>query len=209
MAERNPVALFSCRCGAVRGRVADVSPRSVNRAGCYCDDCQAFAHRLGRADLLDARGRSDIVQVAPGSMRFEAGQEHIAGLRLSPKGLYRFYARCCNTPLGNTVGLKIPFVGLPASAFACEGQDPDRLFGPPRGAIMGQFAIGGTPPGTKGISLSLAVQAAGVLLGWLISGRASPNPLFDRKTREPLYPVSVLSREERDALRPLCGPNPA
>jgi hypothetical protein len=44
-----------CRCGEVRGIVADPSPRSVNRVVCYCDDCQAFLHQLGRADLLNAK----------------------------------------------------------------------------------------------------------------------------------------------------------
>jgi hypothetical protein len=58
-------AELRCRCGEVRGFVADASPRTVNRIVCYCDDCQAFAHRIGRADLLDAHGGSDIVQVRP------------------------------------------------------------------------------------------------------------------------------------------------
>ncbi|HTO65548.1 MAG TPA: DUF6151 family protein, partial [Bradyrhizobium sp.] len=75
-----------CRCGEVRGVVTDPSPRTVNRVVCYCDDCQAYAHQLGRADLLDAKGGSDIVQLAPATLRFTRGQERIAGLRLSPKG---------------------------------------------------------------------------------------------------------------------------
>ncbi len=54
-------AEFRCRCGEVRGIVTDASPHTANRVVCYCDDCQAFAHRLGRADLLDAHGGSDIV----------------------------------------------------------------------------------------------------------------------------------------------------
>ena len=56
---------LSCSCGEVRGLVTGVSPNTVNRVVCYCDDCQAFLHHLGRADLLDAHGGIDIVQVAP------------------------------------------------------------------------------------------------------------------------------------------------
>ena len=41
-----------CRCGEVVGRVENAAPQKVNRVVCYCDDCQAFAHQLGRADLL-------------------------------------------------------------------------------------------------------------------------------------------------------------
>ncbi|MFX6869136.1 DUF6151 family protein, partial [Acinetobacter baumannii] len=78
----------------------------------YCDDCQAFAHRLGRADLLNAQGGSDIVQVAPAALTFVKGQNRIAGMRLTPKGLFRWHTTCCNTPVGNTLGPAIPFVGL-------------------------------------------------------------------------------------------------
>ena len=39
-----------CRCGEVVGLVTNASPQKVNRVVCYCDDCQAFAHQLGRAD---------------------------------------------------------------------------------------------------------------------------------------------------------------
>jgi hypothetical protein len=62
---------LSCRCGTVRGRVAEASPSSVNRIVCYCVDCQAFAHHLRRADVLDAHGGSDIVQVAPARLTFQ------------------------------------------------------------------------------------------------------------------------------------------
>ena len=114
----NASAELRCRCGEVRAVVTNPSPRTVNRVICYCDDCQAYAHRLGRADLLDSHGGTDIVQVAPASLAFVQGQDKIAGLRLSPKGLYRWYARCCNTPVGNTVSPAIPFVGLVTQSFA-------------------------------------------------------------------------------------------
>ena len=106
-----------CRCGEVVGVVTNASPQKVNRVICYCDDCQAFAHQLGRADLLNAQGGSDIVQVAPASLTFTKGQNRIAGVRLTPKGLFRWHTTCCNTPVGNTLGPAIPFVGLVAQTF--------------------------------------------------------------------------------------------
>src|SRR5258706_617911 len=114
-------ANLSCRCGAVRGSVSNAARDTVNRCICYCDDCQAFAHHLGRADLLDAHGGTDIVQVAPASLTFQEGAERIVGLRLKPKGLYRFYAECCKTPLGNTVTPALPFVGIAAQVFDVNG----------------------------------------------------------------------------------------
>jgi len=197
-----------CRCGGVRAVITEVSPRTVNRVVCYCEDCQAFAHRLGRADLLNAKGGSDIVQVAPSRLAFVQGQDRIAGVRLSPKGLYRWYASCCNTPVGNTVSPAIPFVGIIAQAF--EGGAPaiDDVAGPPIGAILGKYAVGEPPAGSTGLNLSLLLRAIGKVLAWKVRGRAWPHPFFKREPREPIYPITVLSLEQRDALRPLCGPRP-
>jgi hypothetical protein len=201
-------AEFRCRCGQVRGFVADASPRTVNHVGCYCDDCQAFVHWLGRAELLDAQGLSDIVQIAPAAFAFEQGQDRVKGVRLSPKGLYRWYASCCNTPVGNTLTPSIPFVGILAAAFNHDGQRSDALFGPMTGAIMGKYAIGEAPPGTTGIQPSLLMRVISKVLGWRLRGKAWPHPFFTRGNDTPIYPVHVLTREERDALRPHCGPHP-
>ena len=201
-------AELSCRCGEVRGSVANPSPRSVNRVVCYCDDCQAFAHQLGRTDLLDAHGGTDIVQVAPASLRFVQGQHRIAGLQQTPAGLFRWYASCCNTPLGNTVSPAIPFVGIVAQAFAHGAQRPDDVFGEPIGAIMGKYAIGEAPSGSTGIRLSLLLRALRMVLGWRLRGQSWPHPYFARDTRAPIYPVTVLSPPDREALRRFCGPHP-
>jgi hypothetical protein len=47
--------------------VSNASPTEVNHVVCYCADCQAFIHHLGRSDLLNAHGDTDIVQIAPAS----------------------------------------------------------------------------------------------------------------------------------------------
>jgi hypothetical protein len=197
-----------CRCGEVVGRVENAAPQKVNRVVCYCDDCQAFAHALGRGDLLNAQGGTDIVQVAPASLTFVKGQQHIAGLRLSPKGLFRFHTTCCNTPIGNTLSPAIPFVGVIAQAFETGTQKPDDVFGAPVGAILGKHAIGQPPAGSTGMNLSLLVRAIGKVLGWRLRGRAWPHPFFKRDTSEPVYPLTVLSAEQRQALRQFCGPHP-
>jgi hypothetical protein len=203
------VAEFRCRCGEVRGVVADASSRAANRVVCYCADCQAFAHRLGRADLLDAHGGSDVVQVAPASLSFIQGQDRIVGLRLTSKGLYRWYASCCNTPVGNTLTPSVPFVGVIATTFDQGAQRADEVFGRPTGAIQGKHAVGGAPPGSTGINLSLLLGAVAKILGWRVSGKAWPHPFFTREREAPLYPVSVLSHEEREGLRAYCGPHPS
>jgi hypothetical protein len=189
--------------------VTSASPRTVNRVVCYCDDCQAFAHQLGRADLLNAQGGSDIVQVAPASLTFVKGQHRIEGLRLTPKGLFRWHTTCCNTPVGNTLGPAIPFVGIVARAFDTDMQRADLVFGPPTGAILGKYAIGQAPAGSTGIDLPLLLRAIAKVLSWRLRGRTWPHPFFKPKTREPIYPLTVLTHERREALRKYCGPHTA
>lgn len=201
-------AELRCRCGEVRGFVADASPQTVNRVVCYCDDCQAFAHRIGRADLLDAHGGSDIVQVAPASVTFVQGQHRIVGLRLTPKGLFRWHTRCCHTPVGNTLSPAIPFVGIIAQGFDHGAQRSDDVFGKPVGAIFGKYANGEAPAGSTRMNLPLMLRAIRMVLGWRLRGQAWPHPFVARDTRAPIYPVTVLSQAEREALRPLCGPHP-
>jgi hypothetical protein len=205
----NVTAELRCRCGEVRALLEDPSPRTVNRVTCYCSDCQAYAHQLGRADLLDIHGGTDIVQVAPASLTFVQGQDKISGLRLSPKGLYRWYARCCNTPVGNMASPSIPFVGLVAQSFAGERQNPDQLFGQRVGAIFGKYAVGEVPKQVQGVSFGLILRTLRLILSWRLSGKGWPHPFFDQATRQPRYPVMVLTREQREALRPLCGPRAA
>jgi hypothetical protein len=195
-----------CRCGKVRGVVTNASPRTVNRITCYCNDCQAFVHHLGRADLLNEKGGSDIVQVAPATFRLTAGEDRIAGVRLSPKGLYRWHTTCCNTPVGNTLGPGVPFVGLLAPTF--DVPRPDDIIGPPTGALLGKFAVGEPPAGSTSTNLPLLLRAIARIFGWKFGGKTWPHPFFSRETREPTHPVTVLSKEQRDALRPFCGPTP-
>lgn len=201
-------AAVQCACREVRGVVTNAAPRTANRVICYCDDCQAFLHHLGRADLLDAHGGSDIIQIAPASLSFLQGEQRIVGLRLAPKGLYRWYAGCCRTPLGNTVGPAIPFVGIVAKAFASDRQRPDDLFGPAIGAIYGRYAIGCAPPRSTGLDARLVARALRKVIGWRLTGQAWPHPFFQRAPRAPRFPLTTLSHGEREALRPLCGPHP-
>lgn len=201
-------AELRCRCGEVHGWVVNTSPKTVNRVVCYCDDCQAFAHHLRRADLLDTHGGTDIVQVAPASLSFAGGEGRIAGLRLGPKGLYRWYASCCNTPLGNTMGPAIPFVGVVAQAFENDARRADDVFGKPIGAIQGKYAVGDPPEGSTRMNPRLLMRVIRTVLGWRLGGQVWPHPYFDSATRAPKYPVTTLTYAQREALRPFCGPHP-
>jgi hypothetical protein len=201
-------AEFSCRCGEVQARLSNASPTTVNRCVCYCADCQAYLHHLGRTDLMDEHGGTDVVQVAPASLSFHRGSDRIVAVRLGPKGLFRWYASCCKTPVGNTAGPAIPFIGIVAHGFGGRAAADD-AFGKPVGGVLGKYAIGTPPPGSTGLNAKLVLRVLALVLGWKLRGRTWPHPFFDRATGAPKHPVTVLSRAERDALRPLCGPRPS
>jgi hypothetical protein len=122
--------------------------------------------------------------------------------------LHRWYASCCNTPLGNTMSPALPFVGIVQDTLRLTPEQRDQVIGKVRGAIFGQFAIGGAPPGSIKMSLPLMAHSLRLLLGWKLGGKTWPHPFFDRASRGPSRPVTVLSAGERESLRPRCGPNP-
>jgi hypothetical protein len=97
-------------------------------------------------------------------------------------------------------------VGILVQAFDTGARGPDDVLGKQRGAVRGRFAIGTPPPDTDKGNLRLLLHAMRMVFGWKMRGQTWPHPFFDRATRAPVYPVTVLSTAERDALRPLCGP---
>ena len=192
-----------CRCGNVRGVATDLSPTSGNRLVCYCDDCQAFARFLGRPDVLDAHGGTDICQMAPSRVRITEGAASLRSMRLAPKGLLRWYTECCRTPVANTLSARVPFAGIIHSFmdFATDGRSPDEAIGKPIGFIHGRFARGGDHAHIhRTAPFGVILRSARLIIGWWIAGRGTPSPFFDEKTREPRALPHVLSDVERDAL---------
>lgn len=187
-----------CPCGAVRGVVHEVSPGTVNHVACYCDDCQTYAAFLGTDGILDAWGGSDIVQVGPARMRFVEGREPLRCVRLSPKGLFRFYAPCCHVPVGNSLP-NLPFVGVPRALFAIEPAETEAVLGPSPG-IHGRFSHG-SPPSTvhPKISPMVAAKTAARIATWALVAR-KPSPLFDERG-QPIVTPEILTKDRREELR--------
>ena len=168
---------------------------------CYCEDCQAYARFLGRDDLMDSHGGTQVIQAWPAQIRLLEGVDSLRLLRLSPKGLHRWYAGCCRTPIGNSFGdARLPFVGLVRRMIAVDDAELDTLFGPARG-VQGRFARGACPPGVHpSASLGIISDAMGILLRGVWKGAQRPSPFFDASGR-PAVDAQVLSVQERDALR--------
>jgi hypothetical protein len=197
----------------MRGEARDISPSNGTRVICYCDDCQAFAHFLGQANsVLDEHGGSDIYQTYPSRLRITQGIEQLRCVRLTEKGLCRWYAGCCNTPIANTMNsAKMPFAGVVHSIMDHEGNHISRgqALGPVRAKIYGKCAVGKPPSDVHvGTPVGLLFKIVGFLLsGWLKKAN-TPSPFFDSTTGKPIVEANILSKEERDRLRKFCGPTP-
>jgi Family of unknown function (DUF6151) len=188
-----------CQCGTIQGAVAN--PENGNHCVCYCRDCQAFAHFLGKADaVLDQRGGSEIIQVPPKNLTFSQGFEALACMRLTEKGLLRWYAACCNTPIGNTLMTpKISFVGLVHNCLDSPGQSLDHSFGAVRARVNTKGAKGDPKP---------EVGGQGAVIWWFITrvlkarlnGDYKRNPLFNPDTGKPVVTPRVLSAEEHSSV---------
>ena len=188
---------LQCQCGTIKGHVEREG--MANRVVCYCDDCQAFARFLDRADaVLDAQGGTGIVAILPKQLHFTQGIESLACMSLSDRGMYRWYASCCNTPIGNTPrDFKMPYVGLVDACLKSESPSLQSSFGPIRMVLGTQYAKGtvkGTPVSNVLTLLCLMLSVIGARL----RGGYKSNPFFTADTGAPVVRPRELSKSERE-----------
>lgn len=183
-------ALIHCACGSLHGEILGLEPSNCNRCICYCDDCRAFARFLGKEEtVLDPLGGTEIVQLSPARIRLLRGEEHLAAIRLSPRGPLRWYASCCMSPLGNTVeGSRLPFAGMIRPTLRPPpGKNDEAVFGPVRGTVYGRYALGdsGQAGLHPGIPKRMALRLLRLILSWKLQGAARKSPLHCRTDVRP------------------------
>jgi hypothetical protein len=192
-----------CRCGRVRGVASGVSPSTGFRFFCYCEDCQAFARFLERADVLDPAGGTDIFQMPPGRLKITSGTDALRCLQLSSKVL-RWYTDCCRTPIGNSAarpGFPIFAVIHSFMDHEADNRSRDEVLGPPLCRIFERSAVGLLPTNAPAPpSFRVFARRSFKLLGWWVRGLAWPTPFFDDRTKAPRAVPRVLTPSERAAL---------
>ncbi|HLT29799.1 MAG TPA: DUF6151 family protein [Myxococcaceae bacterium] len=188
---------FRCRCGEVRGTLADLQPTSGIRVVCHCRSCRTWAERLDRADLLDAAGGTDLVQTAPSRLRFETGHEALRCVKLTEKGVLRWFTACCRTPIANTPDTpSVPIMGFFVGILGGEPHTLQRVLGPVRYRLQGADAVGTPPPGTKkAFSTRHMLQASLLMLRFQLTRRVRPTPFFDDAGR----PVAPILKDPSEA----------
>ncbi|NIZ15095.1 DUF6151 family protein [Phaeobacter sp. HF9A] len=193
MAKSNPEPLrFSCTCGSLCGHISPKAAKAGTRVVCHCPDCRAAALYHGCPDPAELGG-ADLMHLSPDAVIIDQGAEHLRLMQLSPKGLYRWYADCCNTPLLATPrSPKLPLVSMRSAIF----EEPDRL-----GKVVAEAFVPqrGKPPRHKGAGRLVFQLASRMISAWS-TGRWKNNPFFDSTSGTPIATSTVLSKEQRSAL---------
>jgi Family of unknown function (DUF6151) len=187
--------LIRCNCGSLKGTLKRT--QDVNRCVCYCADCQAFAHFLKREhEILDEVGGTNIIQTIPENVAFTEGSENLACMRLTANGLLRWYAACCNTPIGNTPpNFKLSFIGLIHNCLSSEQDSLDRVFGPIRMHVNTKHAVGEPKPKSVGL-LAGTLRVISMILRARLDGSYKQTPFFVPESGAPIVTPKILSSQE-------------
>lgn len=187
---------LSCDCGSVEGHLTEVSQTSGNRIVCYCKDCQAFAKFLEKdKEILDENGGSDIYQSPQAHIKITRGHEFIGRMRLSKKGLNRWYTTCCKNPIGNTMGAGSPFVGVLTHMMRNDLSAMRDL----DGYVFFDSAKGELPEHVRktGFSWAKIMRVIGLILKWKIKGLNKPSVFFGQDGA-PIVDATIYDQSDAD-----------
>lgn len=192
---------IQCNCGKFQAELVAFPKGTPGRLMCYCDDCQCYLIHLGRTDLLDPSGGTEIIPVYPADLTIVSGADQLTCTQLAPNHIYRFSTKCCKSPVGN-IRPGTPWFGVQRNMYAAK--DPrllEKTLGKIRARIMGKFAKGPVPPGTPDkMNFSAALSVLPFMLNGKLRGKDKPSAFF-KADGTPLVSPKVLSKAEREELR--------
>ena len=175
---------LACECTKVEGVAHNVTGKSGNRLTCCCQDCQTFARyldSLGRGSsrpILDQYNGTDIFQMPLSQLTIEKGIEEVRCVRLTAKGMYRWYTACCHTPIGNTMGANMPFIGVVHNFMQHKTSRVDEI-GKNRAYVQTHNMKTQIPSALKGSSSKAISRSVFKLICWKILGLNKPSPFFN------------------------------
>lgn len=170
---------LKCECGDVVGKLQLTAKQDFSRLVCCCTDCQSFARKSKRSEALDEYGGTDILQVAPNMIEINKGADLLVCNRLSKKGLHRWTTQCCNTLVGNSVSLKIPFFAI-IHSFIENGHDELDKLTPISAYLYTRDALKPVEfkPAYDKVSPLFMTRAILSILRRKIKGAGSPTPFY-------------------------------
>ena len=130
-------------------------------------------------------------------------QRRLAAIRLSDKGMVRWYASCCGTPMGNTMANpKMSFIGLVHTCLDQGRMDED--FGTNVAVVNTDTALGNPKPKQRGL-LGVVARFLWIVVASRISGRYRKSPLFNGSGLPQVAP-KILPAEELANLKSAISP---
>jgi hypothetical protein len=141
-------------------------------------------------------GGTEVIAIHPADVSFTQGLETLACLSLSERGLLRWYASCCNTPIGNTPrDFRLAYAGLVHGCLENSGLALENSFGPVRMRVNIRSAQGRPRSMPLGTLMSIA-QLLVCLLHARLTGSYKSTPFFTPDGTPVVKPV-VPGRDER------------
>jgi len=189
---------LECKCGEVKGTATDITPSSGTRVVCCCSDCQAFAVHLERdGDTLDKSGGTEIFQVSQSQVTIQQGHDKLQSLRLTDTGLLRWYTSCCNTPVGNTINARLPFVGIIHTFMKVPKRGS--VLGPVRAVVQTQYAKGTPdyPKHSRKFPIGITLRIVRKMVVWKSQGKHTPSVFFSDDGVPTAAPI-VLTQNNND-----------
>ena len=148
---------------------------------------------------MDEHGGIEIVQVASGNVSLSKGLGNVKALRLTKRGVIRFYAGCCGTPLFSTAPAESwPVSGMPVAVLDADAAARERVFGPIE-FVPFKSGMLGTAPKRKGVLRQMA-RVLGQMKAAKRMGRAG-SPVW-KDGRPIVEPVLITEAERARAYRP-------
>lgn len=193
---------IQCECGQFRAKLQAFPRNTPGRLVCYCADCQMYLRHLGRSDLLDPNGGTEVVPAYPSDVTLLQGTAQLKCTRLTARGTFRFSTSCCNTPVANTRPGE-PWIGFFRRVYtAADEHTLDQTLGPIRSRIMGRDAQGTPPAGTPD---KLNLRAVLTVLPFMLKGKvlrkSKGSPFFAGDGVTPIATPHVLTDAQRQAAR--------
>lgn len=189
---------LGCECQKINGVARDLNSEHDMHLVCCCNDCQQFARVLGQEKkVLDKFGGTEVIQITPAQISIDKGLENLKCLKLSTKGIIRWYCGHCHTPVANTISARLPFVGL-HQAFVKDKAAVNTYMGPVIQYIQTRHALE-IPTGiktAKGFPLNLLVKTFYRLILATMKRKNRPNPFFTQ-SGEPISAPQTMTENGR------------
>lgn len=160
-----------------------------------------YAYYLAQAPrMLNPWGGTEVLAVRPRQIVINQGLDYLACMSLTESGAWRFYTRCCHTPIANmTRNTKTVHIALMHACVPCA--QGNELIGGRVVQVKRASAIG-VPPKTKMTDFVIAAfhYAGSVLWAGLARGYRF-NPFINQAAGVPLVRPIILSADELNRLK--------